>query len=1273
MITFQRSISFAGDTAAVPTVHVTIDVAGYTYRLGEEAVTRVATTPGVSTTFEHSTAETTYKAGIPDDALLGDTPEARALAVAYYIGAIQRSGLAALDVPISVTYRAEGQVLGSENFAVLMIPFSRSGSRAERTTFEAAVAQPRPPRTDPLLLARTAVYSLLKDLNDVEERLVLMVVMACTKLTDGTPSFDGSAADALGTVFEQEGLTSARGDELVQAVKAAHSSLFDIVLEIPAPRTMVVKGDLTVAAPAGTTVDASHFGDFVLTAEWADASSPSNKRSFTFSDTATVDDGTSAFDITGSETLYASAVRGEVAVNVRGLDPSSLWSRSFAPDDPQLASLDITVPMQVRTTYTVPDAPPRDPNLRLRGRVVVLHRNCAVKDVLVLVKAKTTEDGDWQVVGAATADAAGNFSIPYPYGTYVAAQASCSVAPRATTTIPIVAETGDRTISDAFLFLLVENTLVPDEPCEEETCGCGKTDEPGRLPDFEDLVGSDVYSQDLGTGCINLNKPNRTINEYPFQAIVRTSDPDVASYALSRHEAGLDEIDIAQVASLNAAAQSLAARMNDALTEARKPQPDDSELRRIQREAADKAFLHAVAIRAAVPSVILISVSPATLAAIDADVAKIIEAVESARNQLAADGRALQTQSAAVLEEALRLKETLAGANAIDPFFRMRLSNRAGTLLQLATVAQQAAQQITADDPAAGILTPVPARPAREHPGAHRCDRSQPGCRRTACDADRPRRRPQPPHGSGGHPADRARPAGSRWSRWPSGRDRRRERGARTATAGRQRHRHRRHVGPLRARRRHPSRGPARRSGCTTPSSGSKGRSSPPPSASSLGGSLIQMVAVNLLQPTGSEIPDLTDATAQFAQAVSVATGHILHYKVEFKADGYSLGDLVYSLPLAPGQKKESWSSTPPRPWPARRPSRSPRTSASPSGWSTSATSPAGWPAASASPCAAARPPTPPASVQASAPAARDPAVARATAAPAAPYSASRAGSPRPGARPSRTPPATSPSSSARSCASRCMQNAEGYRSLNASVVTTVQQGQRYGVTSEVIANHNHCHSLTMMYFEVLRHYAIFQNLSSVEECVFVPLLLARFSEENIAAWRDVLAPALLPMPSETYLQPFVQMAGSVREHPLHQGASTPPSGCAPATPTWTCPPEPSTRSRSGSPRAACSCASMLPRPKTRYDRIKSLPVVNRVQTQSPMSAIKTTQHRGDPRRSHRRTLRCCSPAPGAWMSTKDGAGQGGDLRRLHEHGRQLRERAAGPVHAGQRTSGRSH
>jgi hypothetical protein len=40
-------------------------------------------------------------------------------------------------------------------------------------------------------------------------------------------------------------------------------------------------------------------------------------------------------------------------------------------------------------------------------------------------------------------------------------------------------------------------------------------------------------------------------------------------------------------------------------------------------------------------------------------------------------------------------------------------------------------------------------------------------------------------------------------------------------------------------------------------------------------------------------------------QAASVAHGHLLHFKQEWRPDGYSIGDLMYSLPLAPGQKKQ--------------------------------------------------------------------------------------------------------------------------------------------------------------------------------------------------------------------------------------------------------------------------------------------------------------------------------------------------------------------------------
>ena len=56
-----------------------------------------------------------------------------------------------------------------------------------------------------------------------------------------------------------------------------------------------------------------------------------------------------------------------------------------------------------------------------------------------------------------------------------------------------------------------------------------------------------------------------------------------------------------------------------------------------------------------------------------------------------------------------------------------------------------------------------------------------------------------------------------------------------------------------------------------------------------------------------------------------------------------------------------------------------------------------------------------------------------------------------------------------------------------------------------------------------------------MEECLFIPLLMTEFTRENIYKWRDVLADNLLPMPSETYLQPFNLIRGG-RQHPLLKG-----------------------------------------------------------------------------------------------------------------------------------------
>ena len=56
--------------------------------------------------------------------------------------------------------------------------------------------------------------------------------------------------------------------------------------------------------------------------------------------------------------------------------------------------------------------------------------------------------------------------------------------------------------------------------------------------------------------------------------------------------------------------------------------------------------------------------------------------------------------------------------------------------------------------------------------------------------------------------------------------------------------------------------------------------------------------------PLDTQTPVDWDTTPTIYEATSIAHGHLLHFKQVWYADGYSLGDLLYSLPLAPGQKK---------------------------------------------------------------------------------------------------------------------------------------------------------------------------------------------------------------------------------------------------------------------------------------------------------------------------------------------------------------------------------
>ena len=245
------------------------------------------------------------------------------------------------------------------------------------------------------------------------------------------------------------------------------------------------------------------------------------------------------------------------------------------------------------------------------------------------------------------------------------------------------------------------------------------------------------------------------------------------------------------------------------------------------------------------------------------------------------------------------------------------------------------------------------------------------------------------------------------------------------------------------------------------------------------------------------------DDTPTFFQAAEVAHGHLLRYKQIWYADGYSLGDLLYSLPLAPGQKKlisvidwerreenarredtafgESLSASLSRDRDLGEVVRGALTESTRGGSkaTTSGLGAGGGAAANGS------------------------------------YQGINfgaligvSGGYGEGSSSAWQDSAKSVSaSSMQNLRDRTMQSASALRSLRSTVVNTATQGEALRSTTEVIANHNHCHAMTMQYFEVLRHFKLEQKLADVRECLFVPLPMSAFDADKVLRWRDEIEP----------------------------------------------------------------------------------------------------------------------------------------------------------------------
>ena len=89
------------------------------------------------------------------------------------------------------------------------------------------------------------------------------------------------------------------------------------------------------------------------------------------------------------------------------------------------------------------------------------------------------------------------------------------------------------------------------------------------------------------------------------------------------------------------------------------------------------------------------------------------------------------------------------------------------------------------------------------------------------------------------------------------------------------------------------------------------------------------------------------------------------------------------------------------------------------------------------------------------------------------------------------------------------VQAGSSIRELRSTVVVQSSQQEKEVIQTRSVTNYNHCHTLTVLYYEVLRHYRVETAAAGVTPVVLVRYPLRDFTREDLLNHRDALAQAL--------------------------------------------------------------------------------------------------------------------------------------------------------------------
>lgn len=89
-------------------------------------------------------------------------------------------------------------------------------------------------------------------------------------------------------------------------------------------------------------------------------------------------------------------------------------------------------------------------------------------------------------------------------------------------------------------------------------------------------------------------------------------------------------------------------------------------------------------------------------------------------------------------------------------------------------------------------------------------------------------------------------------------------------------------------------------------------------------------------------------------------------------------------------------------------------------------------------------------------------------------------------------------------------QAASSVRNRRASIVKEISETEHESVSTRILANYNHMHALTVQYYEVVEIYRVSVGLHQAERCLFVPMKLTDFTDAIVTKYQGALATAAL-------------------------------------------------------------------------------------------------------------------------------------------------------------------